>query len=638
MSIFVFSLLAGLLFYQIVSAIQPQAPGINQQYWIGTGIRITLAPRTYVACKTAVLVLFILLFLGIVILLNVQGLHPVTGYAYRFTDALTSPHMAAGLFGGLVGFLLGNLLNRLLRSDPNYQFTSADRLQVALIFALIILGIGGEEVLRSAAQRINKVSVGTTTEISFADTTPKSSRISAEQPNSTFRNTQGQSGGSAGLTKLYDIGSSDKPNIDRDWQFIQVLSRYEHQKVPDRIDVGDLAQHTLSPIASCLLSISRLYGDNEFIERQLSLLSDALRDLAQPGQTNYAEIRSKLSDTAREVALYVGPRASELKALYERVGKDDRYACAPIIDPSFDSSLPTLTNASIDSFRTTREKLPYVAIAYASVMAALHRYEAAAITMDTWIRTYPPEDVFKSWYLLRARLAQGQFVDEWIRARGAAAPSSLRKYHIDNLKAIIDGMEAFAAINDMTKQNRGYTWRVTLLGASHSGDNDICKTANADDDEPLRTIYDSYLSAKKDYVDHALKHPIMKVNSAELIESEVEKLMPLSLSCLASNSQTRRASTRAEHIERYVRSRLNLLENTVTLKSSDKIQDEVSDDRRLLTLAFQLIESDVKRAQKNEDEAPIADRIVTAQILEIYETLLATQSQLQSFSEREVAN
>jgi hypothetical protein len=38
------------------------------------------------------------------------------------------------------------------------------------------------------------------------------------------------------------------------------------------------------------------------------------------------------------------------------------------------------------------------------------------------------------------------------------------------------------------------------------------------------------------------------------------------------------------------------------------------------------------------DEGSIQDRIRTDPTLEIYETLLATQEQLQSFSEREVAN
>jgi len=648
MSIFIFSLLAGLLLHQLVSIIQPKQGG--SEYKLGRRVVITFEPGVYVVWKAFALGLAGFLFIAIVALLNAQRVHPADGYAYRFADALTGPRMAAAIFGGLVGILLGNLLNRILKNERDYQFTSSDRLQLVLIFALVILGVGGEEILRSAAQRINKISLGTTTEISFADVAPKSSRVSAEQPNGAFRNTQGKSGGSAGLEKLYDIGSADRSNIDRDRAFIEVLARYEPEPLPEFSDIGRLAQNILSPLASCLLGISRLYGDDTFIEPQLSRMADALRDLAEPGRTDYRDIHAKLSEAAGAVALYVGPRGDDFKTL------DDRYICQPIIGPSFDASLPTVTKASIDSFRNSRDKLPYVAMAYASVAAALHHYEAATITMDRWIRSAHTSTVAEKWYLLRARLTQALFTDEWIRDRGTAASSSLRKYHIDNLKAIADGMGAFNGISKLASQNNAYKWTIGLLGASHSGDDGICEIpelpaavsgngdkkdrdtlSKAEAAERLETIYNSYLSARKDYVDHALKHPIMKVNSASLIESEIETLMPLSLRCIRFRPDDL-LRTRAEHIERYVRSQLNLLENTASLKSSDKIQDQIRDSRQLLALAFQLIQPQVAKARKDMDEGSIQDRIKTDPTLEIYETLLATQEQLQSFSGREVAN
>ncbi len=648
MSIFIFSLLLGLLLHQLVSIIQPK----NEEsgYKIGRRVMITFQPGAYVVWKAFALGLAGLLFIVVLLLLVAQSFHPAQGYAYRFADVLTGPRMAAGIFGGLVGILLGNLLNRILKNGHDYAFTSSDRLQLVLIFALVILGVGGEEILKSSAQRINKISVGTTTEISFADVAPKSSRVSAEQPNGAFRNTQGKSGGSAGLEKLYDIGSADRSNIDRDRAFIEVLARYEREPLAGFTDAGPLAQNILSPLASCLIGISKFYGDDTFIEPQLSRIADALRDLAEPGQTNYKEIHTKLEAAAHAVALYVGPRAAEFKST------DDPNLCQPIVGASFDSSLPTLTDASIDGFRDSREKLPYVAMAHASVAAALHHYEAATITMDRWIRSARTATVAEKWYLLRARLTQALFTDEWIRDRGTAASSSLRKYHIDNLRAIADGIAAFAGISELANRNNGYKWTIGLLGASHSGDDGICDVpelppvvsanggrqqpdtlSKADATERLETIYNSYLSARTDLVDHALKHPIMKVNSASLIESEIETLMPLSLRCIQFNPEDL-ARTRAEHIERYVRSQLNLLENTASLKSSDKIQDQIRDDRQLLNLAFQLIAPQVATAKKVADKGPIQDRIRTDPVLELYETLLATQEQLQSFSERDVAN
>jgi hypothetical protein len=646
MSIFVVSLLVGALFHQLVSIIQPIDN--RSEYQIGRRVIVRFEGGAYVIWKAATIAVLVIVFMVLAILLSTQGVHPSSGYAYQFADVATSPRMGAAVFGGLVGILLGNLLNRLLKKGSDYQFTSADRLEIALIFALTILGIGGEEILRSSAQRLNKISVGTTTEISFADTSPKSSRLSAEQPNGAFRNTQGNSGGSAGLEKLYDIGSTDKPNIDRDVQFIEVLARYEGEPGADPANIGRLAGGVLSPIASCLSGIANRYGDSSFVDEQLASMSRPLREMAGDGQIDVSRIQDRLSNVVHEVAQYVRPRADDFKSPL-----DDRYNCKQVIDPAFDAK-PALTSASILDFRNSKDSLPYVAMAYASVMAALHHYEAASIAMDQWIRKHAAaKTVGERWYLLRAELTQGLFMDEWIRDRGAAASSSLRKYHIDNLKAIVDGMRSFSGISNMGRRNDGYKWSVGLLGAWHAGDDGICdvpelpkleqkdpnkpepdKLKQADATERMQTIYNSYLSAQKDFVDHSLKHPTVKVSSASLIESEVIGLMSRSLKCIKGGQ----AVTRAEHIERYVRSELNLLENTSGLKAKDEVRNKIRDARQMLALAFQLIDVPVRKAKKDADEGPIQNRINTDPILELYETLLATQGQLQSFSEREVAN
>lgn len=649
MSIFIFSLLAGLVLHQLVSVVQPN--DTTTEYQIGRRVVVKFEAGAFHIWKACSLALAGFLFLVIVTIVISQSVHPAYGYAYNFIDAVISPRMAACIFGGMVGVLLGNLLNRVLHGGSDYQFRSIDHLQIILILVLVILGIGGEELVRSAAQRINKISVGTTTEISFAESAPKSSRVAAEQPGGAFRNTQGKSGGSAGLQKLYDIGSKSKSNIDRDRDFIEVLARYEKQPVPKPLlEPGPLAKDVLSPIASCLLGVSKLYGDDDpFVEQQLSSLNDVLHELAAASRPEYKKIREALQAVTRSVALHAGGlRAAEFRTL------DERRSCEPIISPSFDASLPLLTEKSIEDFRESRDGLPYVAMAYASVLAALHRYEAATNMMDGWIRNWNGwGSGTQSWYLIRARITQALFTDEWIRDRGAAASSSLRKYHIDNLKAIADGIAAYAGISELTKRNNGYKWSVGLIGASHSGDDGICDIpelpplvpldpakpelgtlTRADAEERLETIYNSYLSATTDYVDHALKHPIMKVRSASLIESSVEGLIPLSLRCIAFD----REITRADHIERYVRSRLNLLDRASSFKSSDQIQSELRDARQLLALAFQLIEPQVEKARKGAEEGPIQSRIATVPVLETYETLLATQSELQNFSERDIAN
>jgi len=651
MSVFMIAALLGLLLYQIVVLVQPTAGGETVK--IGQSIKVELPGNLYLTAKVTILVLAVLIFLAVVILVVAQSVHPTEGFAYRFADALTSPRMGAAIFGGLVGILLGNLLNRLLKTADDYKFKASDYLEIVLIAVLVILGIGGEEILRSYANRINKISVGTTTEISFSELAPKPSRASAEQPKGAFRNTQGDSGGSAGLQKLFDIGSKDRPNISRDKEFTAILARYEDEKVQPAVETGTLPHAVLSPIASCLSGISKIYGDGTFIEQQLGVMSEPLRKIAlreipdvEPDRSiSLQSIRAKLSKVLRRTAQYA---PANLKK-----NVDERYSCADVAAADEKGGV-VVDTASIEAFLASGEALPYAAMAYASTMAALHHYESAAITMDSWIKAADARltksgasSKAERWYLLRARLTQTLFLEEWIRQRGTATSSWLRKSHIDNLKEIAKGMRSYKAINSMSQKNADYTWSVIGgLGVLHSGDDGSCaippipktkttpeELATPDEEGRLQTLYSTYLSTRKDWVDHSLKHPIEKKRAASIIESEIKNLMSLNLKCIP----TRRELTRAEHIERYVRSELNLLENASSLKSTEEIRNRIRDAQQLLALAFQLIEPEATTTRNKKDEGPIQDRISTELVLEVQETLLATQDQLKNFSEREVS-
>ncbi|MCA6122482.1 hypothetical protein J6500_11350 [Bradyrhizobium sp. WSM 1704] len=665
MSIFILSLLAGLGLHQLVSLIQPTSIALDSSARIvklGRRIVIEIDNGAYVAWKVTLATLAAVAFILFAILLNAQFAHPANGFPYRFVDALTGPRMASVVFGGLVGILLGNLLNRVLKSDADYKFTASDRFEYALIFILFLLGIGGEEIVRSSAQRINKISVGTTTEISFADTAPKSSRISAEQPGGALQTTQGSKGsggGSAGLGKLYDIGSvNDQPNIERDWEFIEVLARYEQEPVPARPDVGRVSFDVLSPLASCLSRISRLYGDDAFVEQQLGPVTVALRELiaGEPHQ----HVRELLTRAVQVVAQYDKGRRDDFKIMASQLRPelDQRTSCDRLTAKDYDPAA-ALSDESLERFRKSNAKYPYFAMSYASVMAARRRYEAAAITMDAWIREHytPLTSAEQKWYRLRAQITQAIFLEEWIRERGAAASSPLRKYHIDNLKDIVDGMRDFSVISEISRKNNRYDWAFGTFGASESGDvpqlprpvasavSTVGVSQPAAPDElkqdevnrRLKSIYNTYLSSEKDHVDHSLKHPIEKVRSAALIEDEIAKLMRISLTCISYALPGQRRM-RAEHIERYVRSELNMLETTSRLKSKDEIDNKIRESRQLLTLAFQIIGKQVTDAKKDIESGPIQNHLGTPQVLEVYETLLATQAQLQSFSERDIAN
>jgi hypothetical protein len=93
MSLFVFFVLVGALFHQLISAIQPlRKPGSSQRVIeFGRKIVLTLPERAYVALNAIFFGLLFFLFISAAILIVVKNVHPSSGYAYRFTDADAGP-------------------------------------------------------------------------------------------------------------------------------------------------------------------------------------------------------------------------------------------------------------------------------------------------------------------------------------------------------------------------------------------------------------------------------------------------------------------------------------------------------------------------------------------------------------------
>ena len=104
MSVFMIAALLGLLLYQIVMFIQPAAGGESVK--VGKSIKVELPADLYLTIKATVLAVAILIYLGVIVLIVANSVHPPEGFAFRFADVLTSPRMGAAIFGGLVGILL----------------------------------------------------------------------------------------------------------------------------------------------------------------------------------------------------------------------------------------------------------------------------------------------------------------------------------------------------------------------------------------------------------------------------------------------------------------------------------------------------------------------------------------------------
>ncbi len=699
MSLFVFSVLIGVLFHQLITVIQPLRNAKQSLTRINFGQKIVLQlpDRTYLALTAIIFSVFFVLFIGAAALIVAQKVHPSQGYAFRFTDALTSPRMAAAFFGFFVGQLVGNLINRIFRSSQSYELKSSDRLQVFLIVILIVLGIGGEEFIQSSARRISKISFGVTNEISFSDAGRASSRA-AEQPRNAAITSGGgeagyfQSGASSGLRNLGRLADI----IKDDTAYLRILKKYDGSGQSDKNDTLTttpvsplqeepnefLARTTISPIAKCLAGVFARTADATYLNVRLEALVPIYQKLAFES-ANKAGIKEQadrvLVEQATEIfqqafdigigtrltaetissnddlliacsplaALicadelesnsndWLGTHSKEALACLPSLGAMTTKPLKPVCDPKPNATRsPSCRRQYAQQVKEAFDKIdlddagkrPYISMAYAGLLAQLGYYEAASLALHNWLES-PKRTQYPVWYVERARFALGIYLEEWIRSQSESAPLALRQYHIDNLDQIVSIMKHLPAVAAIDKLSGDYKFNVGILGATQSGDQDVCSLSNGQEGILLSKLYESYLGALSTFVDNALKHPTYKRENASNISSATQELIRPSLKCLNSSVQK---EFRAEILERYVRNVLNGVENTSSFKSNDSKQEELKKADQLLRMALQLV-----ARQHGKDQGAIANsssfftQISTSNTVEVFEKLLATHQRLQ---------
>jgi hypothetical protein len=722
MSIFVFAVLAGFFIHQLMTIVQPVEVPRNarfRRFRFGPRIVLRLPARTYVRVKAGVLAVLVTVFALALIIILAQAAHPPEGYAFQLGDIFTSPRLAAVFFGGMVGILIGNMLNRILRGDK-YELKSRDRLEIGLVILLFFLGIGGEELIRSYAKRINKISVGATNEISFSEAPAKATRASAEQPSNAGQKAGAKASeylstsGSNGLPKLRVLGR----DIVWDQEYVRLIHRYEAAANPRRAGpeannatspITRLVQTTISPIGACLEGIFAKSADAEFVDQRLRELSTELRKLAALRSIGKLQTYDETKAIFKDVADNLAPIAIEthrhsrliLSAIQNPeldVNKAFVRDCKPLAmlvcdpkgswkpgnDPAEwdeaewrkNNALPdddirarighaiatgdaTVQAGEVDSLIGNTYATPYAAIAYASVMAQLEYYEAAALTLDEWITDHPASrtDIAAQWTVLRARFALGVFVEEWIRSRDGGL--ALRQYHVDNLKEIMTGLADFAAIAGLERMNNQYDLKIDMLGASQAGDDGNCsmpermttvldsldadragaaKAASSGKPDSrtreatdiLLNLYESYISAQSTYVDNFLKHTLLKVRSATIVDGRMKRLIRLDLKCIKPDN---RPEMRAEILERHARNEINLFENLALLGNKDKLAERIQNSQRVVSLAIQLLDRQQRTERAGKEQAPgFLKKVSSSPIIELYETLLTTKGRLQEIA------
>lgn len=675
MSLFLFSLILAFALHQAGSGLQPQLRR-NQQARLGRRWIIRLPAHTYVVWKAGFLAFATVLFLITILIIVASGYHPADGFAVRISDALTSPRIGAAFFGGLVGLLLGHLVNRILRGGKKFEPTKQDRIEIALVIALVLLGIGGEEAIQSMARRVTKVSFGGA-EISLSGPA-RTSASPPQQPgtasaqageSSSARAQLAATGSSSGLQSLARLDVT----IGNDSNYIAILFAPRFPAATNAQQQGTEQNSgpfsgvlrlagNLAPAAQCLQEIYSRTTNVRALEQHLSNLTELVQQVSTKGTDKIA-----LQRAARRVALGdLLERAIEVRETMPAPAQRDIQVCRQLANIVCGPAEKGEQKELVDRLqivrdcirdRPTLEKLypgdseldelsslgsypsPYLTMAYAGLLAQQREYFFAALTLHNWLQLYG--ETVHRWYAIRARFELSVYLEEWIRSRGDDTPLSLRQYHIDNWMKIISLMRGIPNLAEVRSHNSDYVVDVGILGAAHSGDDGLCKLTKDDDKlegdakKFLSNALDSYISALSYLVDNALKHSTFRREQATVVGGYMKELSKFSLRCIDPDSKN---EVRAEILERYTRNHINLVDNSASLRSKDTIRAELNRAIEILNLASQLIARDAKNERdRSKDHPDFQSRIFVSSLIELYDNLSNAKAKLQE-RERNLAS
>jgi hypothetical protein len=339
MSAFLFSAFFGLFIHQLLSIIQVGGISGLTKIDVWSGITIFMRERTFLAFRATLLTAIAIIFIALLLIIVAQQIHPEQGYAYRFGEALTSPRVPSALFGIMVGVLTSNMLNRLLRGKIGAALTSRDWLEVILIGFLFVMGVGGEEALRSYSGRISEISFGATNKIAFSDSSSRKvleTVSNASRPGAEKSADYATSGGSTGLQRTALISDT----AAKDGRYLALFEKVEGRPPPvantaPSSEAIELATRTLIyPLASCLDGIFAHTANSSYVNDRLAPLVELFQKLKDD---TTLKARSDLARAFGQQIRQVGDKAYDLflyKYLNNRGGPVDRdllNACSAIV-------------------------------------------------------------------------------------------------------------------------------------------------------------------------------------------------------------------------------------------------------------------------------------------------------------------
>jgi hypothetical protein len=192
---------------------------------------------------------------------------------------------------------------------------------------------------------------------------------------------------------------------------------------------------------------------------------------------------------------------------------------------------------------------PYFAVGYASIMAQLGHYEAAAAILFKWLdpkeqgtqkdpsKKEPEEQLpqkVRYWYDLRARATLATYLEEWVRRDGQKIPTVVLDEHLKNLDDLrkkllrhLAGERYFHDVLQRTMTDAPLKLTPPVRNGCHYTATDSARTALQ------KRLFRAYVALDLAYQKNALQHPEYGTKFAKTTPDDLKWLAQLDLSCAA---------------------------------------------------------------------------------------------------------
>lgn len=450
-------------------------------------------------------------------------------------------------------------------------------------------------------------------------------------------------------------------------------------------DAQKFAENTIRPPAACLVGWYSVSGDAQSINRHIDSLGDVFKrlptiELGHPvselserfiqqsfliavdavASVPSALLGDKCDDLLEKFcpSAFVREREEYQNDLGSKEVRDNRKRNADEMAlPNCLRALQSGQNNQSSSFASLRESIdplltgfvkshgwearPYYAIGYASILAQLGQNQAASALLDGWVRSRakhpkPAWITAADWFEVRTRSILVNFLEDWLKKEGQAAPTALRNEHVANLNAVRTDLKARLSDVDFFRSisaTQRSEVRLNDPGACRSNDPDIVS---------WRRLFETYITAELTYLVALTSHPNYAEQFSEQATGVARGLAGMDLSCIPLDLNPKKAdlvhpkakTLYAQILDAFGSNAYLYSEAHRTLESEQTRQRRVVEAIQVVEYARDLI-ADVARRERDRNGQPFLDRIAASDAVEVEEKLNATEKKLKKIKDNQ---